>query len=77
MFPDIHLWCDTCQRLRGQHGSRLLKVSQFYGVLNKSWNKIAKEVSGLATAFVESAITKPIAGQDCFCTFFVTFLHRL
>ena len=73
----IHVTCFPIFTSGVTPASRLLKVSQFYGVLNKSWNKIAKEVSGLATAFVESAITKPIAGLDCFWTFFVTFLHRL
>ena len=33
-FPEIHLWCDTCQHLGGQHGSR---VNLFYMPVSRHW----------------------------------------
>ena len=32
MFPEIHLWCDTCQPLGGQHGSRAVSSTYLQGI---------------------------------------------
>ena len=31
-FPEIHLWCDTCQPLGGQHGSRAVSSTYLKGI---------------------------------------------
>ena len=32
MFPEIHLWCDTCQPLGGQHGSQAISSTYLRGI---------------------------------------------
>ena len=34
MFPGLHLWCDTCQPLFGQHGSRASLRHTYGGIRN-------------------------------------------
>ena len=31
-FPEIHLWCNTCQPLGGQHGSRAVSSTYLQGI---------------------------------------------
>ena len=37
-FPEIHLWCDTCQPLGGQHGSRVVSSTYLWGI-SRTWNR--------------------------------------
>ena len=32
MFPEIHLWCDTCWPLGGQHGSQAVSSTYLQGI---------------------------------------------
>ena len=36
-FPEIHLWCDTCQPLGGQHGSQAVSSTYLQGI-GGTWN---------------------------------------
>ena len=31
-FPEIHLWCDTCQSHGGQHGSQTISSTYMWGI---------------------------------------------
>ena len=39
-FPEIHLWCDTCQPLGGQHGSRAVSSTYLQGIGGTPMNEI-------------------------------------
>ena len=38
MFPEIHLWCDTCQPFGGRHGSRAVSSTYLRGI-GGTWSR--------------------------------------
>ena len=75
MFPEIHLWCDTCWSLGGQHGSQSLASPHAYFSRGRMLDSIGRPPA-YRSDMLTTRLRQPATTRNDFIRMRTTHLHR-
>ena len=75
IFPEIHLWCDTCRPLVGHHGSQALSSTYLQGIGGTQSYHAAAHSMRSGRRSTDWAIPARLIFQTCMHPVYVLFLY--
>ena len=65
MFPEIHLWCDTCRPLGSQHGSQAVSSTYLWGIGGTRNRELSNRL--LCIYSMNKVVNKSYMNRICTC----------